>query len=268
MARIRTIKPEFWQNEQLAALPEHARLLAIALLNHSDDEGYFLASPQLVRAACFPFEEHSKSVLRSLHELSSIGYIEVRDCGGKSVGRVCKFLDHQRIDKAQKSKLSSLFQSAESKKPNATEGFEECSKNVPGTIQDYSGIIQRLEQGTGNREGEQGKEHIPAIADECEEVVTYWNQVMGKTCRLTDVRKKTLRVRMKDSFWVQNWRKAIEKCKASEFCMGQGKNGAWVADLDWFIRTESVTKLIEGKYDGAKVSRLPTEEDRKVWTPF
>jgi hypothetical protein len=156
MARIRTIKPEFWQNEQLAGLPEHARLLAIALLNHSDDEGYFVASPQLVRAACFPFEEHSKNVLRSIHDLSGIGYIEVLDCGEKAVGWVCKFLQHQRIDKPQKSKLSELFQSTKIKKTNATDEFQEHSKNIPRTIEDHSGTGQRLEQGTGNREMEQG----------------------------------------------------------------------------------------------------------------
>jgi len=156
MARIRTIKPEFWQNEQLAELPEHARLLAIALLNHSDDEGYFTASPQLVRAACFPFEEHSKNVLRSIQDLSSVGYIEVLDCGGKAVGRVCKFLEHQRIDKPQKSKLSGLFQSAKSENSNVSDAFVERSRNIPGVIREPSVIDQRLEQGTGNRGMEQG----------------------------------------------------------------------------------------------------------------
>jgi hypothetical protein len=271
MARIRTIKPEFWQNEQLAGLPEHARLLAIALLNHSDDEGYFLASPQLVRAACFPFEEHSKNVLRSIQELSSIGYIEVRDSSGKAIGRVCKFLDHQRIDKAQKSKLSGLFQSSEIKKPNAVDTFDDNSKNIPGTIQEPSDTIQRLEQGTGNREVEQGMEveqgTLTAIASECEEVITAWNQAMGKNCRLTYSRKKTLRARRKDSYWVENWREAIAKCKASDFCMGRSQNGSWVADLDWFLKPETVTRLMEGRYDGSQVSRLPTEEERKAWRP-
>jgi hypothetical protein len=151
MARIRTIKPEFWMNEALACIPEHARLLAIALLNHADDKGYFLANPALVRAACFPFEEHSKNVLGSLQELSRIGYIEVRDCDGKAIGRICKFTDHQRIDKPQKSKLEHVFCDFPSENSD--------SKNIPGTFQESSGNSPRLEQGTGNREVEQGKEY-------------------------------------------------------------------------------------------------------------
>jgi len=151
MSRIRTIKPEFWQNEQLAQLSEHARLLAIALLNHADDEGYFLANASLVRAACFPFEEHSKKVLGSLHELSSVGYIEVRECSGKSVGFICTFSVHQRIDKKQKSKLSELFiknTNENNGSDSAPRVVDEHSTNIPGTVDAW--------KGTGNRE--QGKE--------------------------------------------------------------------------------------------------------------
>ena len=51
MARIRTIKPEFWQDEDLATLSEPALILAAGLLNHADDEGYFRAHPGLIKAA-------------------------------------------------------------------------------------------------------------------------------------------------------------------------------------------------------------------------
>nr|MBF6067360.1 primosomal protein [Klebsiella pneumoniae] len=38
MARIRTIKPEFWTDEDMAEVSEPACLLAIGLLNYADDE--------------------------------------------------------------------------------------------------------------------------------------------------------------------------------------------------------------------------------------
>jgi len=162
MARIRTIKPEFWQNEQLASLSEHARLLAIALLNHADDEGYFLANQSLVRAACFPFEEHSKKVLGSIQELSSVGYIEVRECSGKSIGFICKFSVHQRIDKPQKSKLSTVFQA------NPKENKD--SENIPGTFQEGSKNIPRLErkgkeQGNGMEKEKEGGMELSQATD-------------------------------------------------------------------------------------------------------
>ena len=152
MARIRTIKPEFWQNEQLARLTEHARLLAIALLNHADDVGYFKANAYLVRAACFPFDEDSTKVLGSLQELSTIGFIELRSDGEKQVGRVCKFREHQRIDKPGASKLEDAF---DAMAPQNTENQDD-STNVLGGLSEDSRNTQRLEQGTGNRETEQG----------------------------------------------------------------------------------------------------------------
>jgi hypothetical protein len=141
MARIRTIKPEFWQNEQLASLNQHARLLAIALLNHADDDGYFLANIALVRAACFPFDDDSTNVRRSLDELSHIGYIEVREATGKAIGRVVKFKDHQRIDRPQKSKLHDQFAEINEEKRDSRK-FDERSTNDRRMIDEPS-LLER-----------------------------------------------------------------------------------------------------------------------------
>lgn len=109
MARIRTIKPQFWENEELSEVSECACLLAIALLNYSDDEGYFNANEKLIKAACFPIRDTSSTIRRMLDELSNIGYLEfARDDDHRIYGRVINFSKHQRIDRPQKSKISDL----------------------------------------------------------------------------------------------------------------------------------------------------------------
>ena len=35
---------------------------------------------------------------------------------------------------------------------------------------------------------------------------------------------------------------------ASPFCLGAGSRG-WKADIDWFLRPDTVTRIMEGKYD-------------------
>ena len=164
MPRIRTIKPEFWQNEELASLSHHARLLAIALLNYADDEGYFQANTALVRAACFPFEEDSRSVQGSLQELSGIGYVEVRNCSGKAIGKVCKFRSHQRIEKAQKSKLIEVFANAKPADYQENTGENSNSTTVPGTIHDDSVNGHGLE---GNGKGMEEEEERNRNAGSC-----------------------------------------------------------------------------------------------------
>src|SRR5438270_608306 len=98
MPRIRTVKPEFFVNEKLSALPPQIHLLAVALLCYSDDEGYFYANPGLVRAHCFPVREDSGSPTEMLQELSKIGFLELAiGTDGRSLGHIVKFLEHQVI---------------------------------------------------------------------------------------------------------------------------------------------------------------------------
>jgi hypothetical protein len=146
MARIRTVKPEFWQNETLAELSAMTRLLAIGLLNHADDEGYFRANPALVRAAIFPFDD-SANVPGMLQELSRAGYLRLaQGSDGKTYGWVVTFLKHQRVDKPKPSEIKGLCV------------FQDDSKMIPGIIQDESMLERKgKEQGTGNREAGSGE---------------------------------------------------------------------------------------------------------------
>ena len=137
MARIRTIKPEFWAHEDLSALPEATHMLAAALLNYADDEGYFNANPGLVRAACSPLREPSVPIPVSLQELSNVGYLRFgTGADGKRYGHVVTFEEHQTISKKKTSKI---------KKVGIV--WDEDG-NSPGPVPDTS----RGEQGTGNRE--------------------------------------------------------------------------------------------------------------------
>lgn len=107
--RIRTVKPSFWKSETLAAIDKEHRLLAVALLNYADDEGYFQAHEALVRGECFPFDDDSASCQRGLAELSRIGFIRVgMSQYGQRVGQIVNFLEHQKIDKPSKSKYADI----------------------------------------------------------------------------------------------------------------------------------------------------------------
>lgn len=106
MARIRTIKPEFWRDESLSSVSPEAALLAIGLLNHCDDEGYFNANPKLIESDIFPLRELSGSVTQLLKELHDIGYVEVfLGSDSKRYGLVVNFEKHQVINKKTSSKI-------------------------------------------------------------------------------------------------------------------------------------------------------------------
>ncbi|WPA90708.1 DnaT-like ssDNA-binding domain-containing protein [Providencia zhijiangensis] len=109
MARIRTIKPTFWTDEDMADISEAACLLAIGLLNYADDEGYFNANPKLIKAAVFPIRETSGSIPVLLQELSNCGYISLFSTqDGKRYGLINNFTKHQVVNKKTPSKIKEL----------------------------------------------------------------------------------------------------------------------------------------------------------------
>ena len=245
MGRIRTVKPEFWTSQKLAGLSDRARLLAIALLNHSDDEGYFQANIQLVRAACFPFDEDSVTTHGAITELSNMGYIEVKKtASGNEVGRVVNFDEHQRVNRPKPSVLSGDFQGETL--------FSESSVKDHGGVTDSSLLEGNREQGSGTGNREQGKEgKIAAKAAgpplNPQEVLDEWNQKMDQRCELTEARKRTLKVRAKDPKWIERWSEAIAKASTQPFLLGENNRG-WKADFEWFLKPDSLTKILEGKY--------------------
>jgi len=126
--RIRTIKPEFWIHEGMCQCSEFTRLLAIALLNWADDEGYFMAHPMILKGNLFPFLDDSKMIPRSLKDLSRIGWIELaEDSQMRPIGRVLNFLKHQRVDKGKRSLIKDLWPIQDESKINPRH-VEDASK--------------------------------------------------------------------------------------------------------------------------------------------
>lgn len=133
MARIRTIKPEFWTDEDMAEVSEAACLLAIGLLNYADDEGYFNANPKLIKAAVFPIREPSSPIPVLIRELSSRGYLSIFSTpDGKHFGLINNFSKHQVINKPKDSKIKVMQLVPESYGSNTGElppGMDQGSGN-------------------------------------------------------------------------------------------------------------------------------------------
>ena len=91
-------------------------------------------------------------------------------------------------------------------------------------------------------------------------VVDSWNAIATEaglpTVRsLTNKRKRALGQRLRDPTWREQWRSALDKVRGSPFCCGENNRG-WRADFDFFIQPDTVTKLLEGKYDNGKTESI------------
>jgi hypothetical protein len=109
MGRIRTIKPEFFQDEELSALGCETHMLAAGLLCYADDFGYFNANYGLIRAAIFPLRELSGEIPEMVGSLAEIGYLRLGVAAdGKRYGHIVKFLQHQRVSHPTASRIADL----------------------------------------------------------------------------------------------------------------------------------------------------------------
>lgn len=129
MARLRTIKPEFWTSEQVMECSPLARLLFIGLWNFADDLGRLPVSAKTIKAQIFPSDGFSsENILGMLKELSDNGLLLVYEVSGKAYLQITGW-HHQRIDKPQPGRC-----------PGPINGY---SSTIPGMVSEDSTTTPR-----------------------------------------------------------------------------------------------------------------------------
>lgn len=98
MARIRTIKPEFWHDEKLAPLDPLTRLVFLGLIGMADDAGRVVANLKVIDA--FIFASTSDTAREALATLSRIGRVAVgTTSSGQVVLQIANWERHQKVDR-------------------------------------------------------------------------------------------------------------------------------------------------------------------------
>lgn len=105
MARIRTIKPEFWTNDKVVSCSLNARLLFIGLWNFADDEGRLIDSPRQIKMRIFPGDDFTATDVHDLlNDLSRNSLIIRYSVEDQNLIQV-RGWDHQKINRPNESKL-------------------------------------------------------------------------------------------------------------------------------------------------------------------
>src|SRR6185369_10598356 len=146
MARIRTIKPDFWTHEKVLGLSPLARLMFIGMWNFADDYGRMDYAPRSIKARIFPTDDTVtvESVKSMLGELSSQDLIIVYSAKDREYLEITGW-EHQRIDKRQPSKIPGPFEDGSVK-------FEECSTNAADQSSTPAPVMEgKVEEGKDSR---------------------------------------------------------------------------------------------------------------------
>lgn len=108
MARIRTIKPEAFESEDLAAVDVTAVVTFFGLLTQADDSGRFRDHPAIIAGRLWALRpDHTPAhVARDLEQLAEAGLVcRYTGCDGKSWLHIVTWDRHQKINRASESRL-------------------------------------------------------------------------------------------------------------------------------------------------------------------
>lgn len=260
MARIRTIKPEFWTSEQIMECSPTARLLFIGLWNFCDDGGNHPASAKTIKAEVFPGDAIDSDEVKALiEELTEQELIVEYEVAGKHYWHVTGW-HHQKIEKP-------------------TVKYPEPSKVLRSVVEESATIRRGVrESSPPEGKGEEGKGYIPTSDEvgcvqaspaptaskpnnisDCphQDIITLYAEILpnGIQPRVWNgARASSLKARWREDSkrqHIEYWRKLFSYIAQSPFLMGQVHDSSkrpFEISLDWIVRAENFAKIIEGKY--------------------
>lgn len=251
MARTRNLKPGFFQNEVLGSLPPLTRILFEGLWCWSDREGRIEDRPLRIKAQILPFDDCS--VDKMLAELASgpEPFILRYSNGG------CKYIQVLNFGKHQNPHVNEQA---------STIPAPECTVHAPELHSANTEVAPPFPVAAGLTSSSQITNHgvlatpkAPyggeAAADLPGCLLKEWNKIPAiaglpgvEPCTgMTATRKKKIADRSTEPLFCERWREAIQLIGTSRFCQGGGDKG-WRAGMDWFLRSNTVARIIEGKY--------------------
>ena len=136
---------------------------------------------------------------------------------------------------------------------------QQCATTAPPVNQQQPGASGVRREETQHKETQHEEKRAkgrspPALVTESppfDDIEQHWNHSLAVSHTLTDSRRSKLQARWKDAEFRTRWREAIDRIGSSDFCRGLNDRG-WKCSLDWFLKSDTITKVLEGNYDNHK----------------
>lgn len=134
MPRIRSIKPEHWNDKNLPKISIGAHLLWIGMWNFSDDKGIIEKDYHLIKADVFPRRKEVKPIHieKWVKELIKFEFVIPLQHKGIQYLIHRTFDVHQKIDRPQKSKIGDdvIRRTLDEHSTNSNRTFDDDSENI------------------------------------------------------------------------------------------------------------------------------------------
>jgi hypothetical protein len=212
MPRIRTIKPDLWQDEAIGEISLEARLTFVGLITQADDHGRLKGSPKLVKAWVFPYDETPlRKVSEWLRELHESGLIICFKVEGRDFIELPSWKKHQRVSHPTDSALPSHSEADSTVTPEHSGGFRKPPE-------------EPCREGKG-REGRGGEREADSSGkpSEFDSWLAHYRQTTGKeSVRGSKPARTAFAARLKDGYSLEDLKAATVGCHSDDFCRNNG----------------------------------------------
>lgn len=239
MARTRSIKPGFFDNELLGNLPPLTRLLFIGLWCQADRDGRLEDRPRKLKKTILGYDDLSTEDLdEMLGSLADNGFIIRYDAGGENYIQVVNFKKHQNPHMKEKPSEIPAPPGMEDGLP--IKGEEPTEKGKGAEKAPKGG------EKPGDKEGQKEEDRTPyaKIMALYHEICTSYPKIVA----IDGKRRQAVGARWKNYQTIEAFRAVFMKAEASAFMKGTNDKG-WKADFDWMMAPTNMAKILEGRYD-------------------
>lgn len=268
MARIRSIKPKFWDDTKIGRISRDARLLYIGLWNFCDDIGVVIGDSIWLKSKIFPYDQiQIQQFEKWMNELVINGFICLLSYKEERFIYLPSFTRHQVINKPNyddlnipKSLIDNIKDEITEQSRNATVSFTEQSVLIIGRGKGEGDIPPIIPPGDDSPLNKNKDEKINYNA-----LMETFNKMfegkLPKVSSMTDKRKKAVKARVSE-----NGKTAImtvfNNVLQSPFLLGRN-NENWRCDFDWIFRPTKFIKILEGNYNGTRVSKNQQDSEQR-----
>lgn len=270
MARIRSIKPKFWDDIKIGRLSRDARLLYIGLWSFSDDIGVVIGDSIWLKSKVFPYDQiQVQQFEKWIKELVINGFICLLSYNEERFIYLPNFTRHQVINRPNTEDLNIPKELIDKAQKDIHSFLTEQSLNNHGTIMEQSVLIIGEGKGIrdippiippGDDEESSGNEAIDynALMDTFNKM---FDGKLPKVSSMTDKRKKSIKARVAE-YDKQTIMDVFNNILQSPFLLGRNDRN-WRCDFDWIFRPTIFTKILEGNYNGTRLSKNQQDSEQR-----
>jgi hypothetical protein len=270
MARIRSIKPKFWDDIKIGRLSRDARLLYIGLWSFSDDIGVVIGDSIWLKSKVFPYDQiQVQQFEKWIKELVINGFICLLSYNEERFIYLPNFTRHQVINRPNTEDLNIPKELIDRAKKDIHSFLTEQSLNNHGTIMEQSVLIIGEGKGIrdippiippGDDEESSGNEAIDynALMDTFNKM---FDGKLPKVSSMTDKRKKSIKARVAE-YDKQAIMDVFNNILQSPFLLGRNDRN-WRCDFDWIFRPTNFTKILECNYNGTRISKNQQDSEQR-----